>query len=139
MGSWCRSRVLFVAWSSGPARRRARRGAEHGRRTIGGPPLLEVERVTKQFGGLTALDDVSFVVRQGEVTGLIGPNGAGKTTLFNVVSGFVPPTRGRVAFQGGTVTGLPPHAIARRGLARTFQIVRPFPGLSVHENLAVGA
>jgi len=102
------------------------------------PPLLEVERVTKQFGGLTALDDVSFVVRQGEVTGLIGPNGAGKTTLFNVVSGFVPPTRGRVAFQGGTVTGLPPHAIARRGLARTFQIVRPFPGLSVHENLAVG-
>jgi len=102
------------------------------------PSFLEVDRVTKQFGGLTALDDVSFVIQKGEVTGLIGPNGAGKTTLFNVISGFVPPTRGRVAFQGETVTGLSPHTIARRGLARTFQIVRPFPGLTVQENLAVG-
>ena len=101
-------------------------------------PFLEIEGVTKKFGGLTALDAVSFGVQKGEVTGLIGPNGAGKTTLFNVLSGFVPPTSGRVAFRGETVTGLRPHAIARRGLARTFQIVRPFPGLAVHENLAVG-
>jgi branched-chain amino acid transport system ATP-binding protein len=100
--------------------------------------FLEVDRITKQFGGLTALDAVSFVIRKGEVTGLIGPNGAGKTTLFNVISGFVPPTGGRVMFQGETVTGMSPHTIARRGLARTFQIVRPFPGLAVQENLAVG-
>jgi branched-chain amino acid transport system ATP-binding protein len=102
------------------------------------PTFLEVTRVTKQFGGLTALDDVSFVIRKGEVAGLIGPNGAGKTTLFNVISGFVPPSHGRVTFQGETVTGLSSYLIARRGLARTFQIVRPFPGLAVQENLAVG-
>ncbi|MFB3817011.1 MAG: ABC transporter ATP-binding protein [Candidatus Methylomirabilales bacterium] len=101
-------------------------------------PHLAVEAVTKRFGGLTALDGVSLAVRPGEVVGLIGPNGAGKTTLFNVVSGIEPPTAGRVVFAGETISHVPPHAIARRGLARTFQIVRPFPGLNVLENLAVG-
>jgi ABC-type branched-subunit amino acid transport system ATPase component len=101
-------------------------------------PALQVEGITKRFGGLVALDQVTFTVRRGEVVGLIGPNGAGKTTLFNVISGFEPPTAGRVSFQGQTVTGVPPHLIARGGLARTFQIVRPFPGLGVLENLAVG-
>ena len=101
-------------------------------------PALEVDRLTKRFGGLLALDQVSFVIKGGEVVGLIGPNGAGKTTLFNVISGFEPPTAGRVLFQGRSLTGLPPHIIARGGLGRTFQIVRPFPGLGVLENLAVG-
>jgi len=101
-------------------------------------PILRVEGITKRFGGLVALDGVAFTVQRGEVVGLIGPNGAGKTTLFNVISGFEPPTAGRVLFRGQPVTGLPPHTIARGGLARTFQIVRPFPGLAVLENLAVG-
>ena len=99
---------------------------------------LQLDGVSKRFGGLLALDSVSFRVATGEVVGLIGPNGAGKTTLFNIASGFEPPTAGRVIFRGESVTGLPPHAVARRGLARTFQIVRPFPGLNVLENLAVG-
>jgi branched-chain amino acid transport system ATP-binding protein len=101
-------------------------------------PVLQVEAITKRFGGLTALERVSFTVSAGEVVGLIGPNGAGKTTLFNVISGIEPPTAGRVVFQGEPISGLPPHVVARRGLARTFQIVRPFPGLNVLENLAVG-
>ncbi|HWT77586.1 MAG TPA: ATP-binding cassette domain-containing protein, partial [Candidatus Methylomirabilis sp.] len=103
-----------------------------------GHSALEVDRLTKRFGGLLALDQVSFVIARGEVVGLIGPNGAGKTTLFNVISGFEPPTAGRVIFQGRPLMGLPPHVIARGGLGRTFQIVRPFPGLAVLENLAVG-
>ena len=101
-------------------------------------PALQVEGITKRFGGLLALDQVTFSVQRGEVVGLIGPNGAGKTTLFNVISGFERPSAGRVRCQGRTVTGVPPHLIARGGLARTFQIVRPFPGLGVLENLAVG-
>jgi ABC-type branched-subunit amino acid transport system ATPase component len=94
--------------------------------------------VTKRFGGLTAVDGVSVAVGSGEVVGLIGPNGAGKTTLFNVISGVERPTAGRILFQGEPIAGLPPHVVARRGLARTFQIVRPFPGLDVLENLAIG-
>ncbi len=101
-------------------------------------PVLALEDVTKRFGGLTALDGVSFTVSAGEVVGLIGPNGAGKTTLFNVISGIEPASAGRVVFRGEPISGLAPHLIARRGLARTFQIVRPFPGLTVLENLAVG-
>jgi branched-chain amino acid transport system ATP-binding protein len=101
-------------------------------------PILKVENVTKRFGGLIALESVTLAVRSGEVVGLIGPNGAGKTTLFNVISGFVPPTAGLVVFRGEIITGLPPYLIARRGLARTFQIVRPFPDLTVLENLAIG-
>src|SRR5262249_22645814 len=102
-------------------------------------PLLSVERVSKRFGGLLALDDVSLRVEPGRITALIGPNGAGKTTLFSVIGGFLPPDRGRIRYAGADVTGLAPHILARRGLARTFQIVQPFAGLTVHENIAVGA
>jgi branched-chain amino acid transport system ATP-binding protein len=105
---------------------------------VSGAPILSVEAITKRFGGLTALEAVSFAVPAGQVVGLIGPNGAGKTTLFNVISGIDPPSAGRVVFRDEVLTGLPAHVVARRGLARTFQIVRPFPGLSVLENLAVG-
>lgn len=102
-------------------------------------PLLDVRSVTKTFGGLIAVKDVSFVVRPGTITGLIGPNGAGKTTLFAIVSGFERPTEGRVAFDGRDVTTLEPHERAALGIARTFQIVQPFAGLTVRENIAVGA
>jgi len=102
-------------------------------------PLLSVEQVSKRFGGLLALDNVSLRVESGRITALIGPNGAGKTTLFSVIGGFLPPDRGRVRYAGADVTGLAPHILARRGLARTFQIVQPFAGLTVHENIAVGA
>lgn len=101
--------------------------------------LLRVDTVTKYFGGLCALNEVDFSVAGGETLGIIGPNGAGKTTLFNVVSGFEPPSSGTVFFQGGDVTQHPPQERARAGLVRTFQVVRPFPGLTVRENLMVGA
>ena len=101
--------------------------------------LLEVQRVTMRFGGLTAVDDASMAVPEGAITGLIGPNGAGKTTLFAVVSGFLAPTAGRVRYRGDDITGLSVHARAGRGIARTFQVVQPFAGLSVRENIAVGA
>ncbi|WP_439577409.1 ABC transporter ATP-binding protein [Elioraea sp.] len=102
-------------------------------------PLLEVERVTMRFGGLTAVDDASMAVPVGAITGLIGPNGAGKTTLFAVISGFLAPTAGRVRYRGEDITDVPVHARAERGIARTFQVVQPFAGLSVRENIAVGA
>ena len=102
-------------------------------------PLLELDRVTKRFGGLTAVSGVSFTVPAGEILGIIGPNGAGKTTLFNVISGYYRPEDGRVIFAGHDVTGQPPHAICRLGLTRTFQLVKPFVGLSVMENVIVGA
>ena len=86
-----------------------------------------------------AIADASLSVPAGSITGLIGPNGAGKTTLFAIISGFLPPTSGRVAFDGVDITSEPPHLRARRGIARTFQIVQPFAGLSVRENIAVGA
>jgi branched-chain amino acid transport system ATP-binding protein len=101
--------------------------------------ILEAEGVTHRFGGLTALNQVSFQVREGSITALIGPNGAGKTTLFAALSGFLAPHAGRVAFLGKPITGLPPHRIALAGLVRTFQIVQPFAQLSVRENIAVGA
>jgi branched-chain amino acid transport system ATP-binding protein len=101
--------------------------------------LLEVDGVAKRFGGLEALGGVSVTVGAGEIVGLIGPNGAGKTTLFNVVSGFLTPDRGAVRLDGAATTGLRPHELCRRGLARTFQIVKPFPGLTVLENVRVGA
>jgi len=100
-------------------------------------PILSVEAVTKRFGGLVAVNDVSFSVAEGEAVGIIGPNGAGKSTLFNVVSGFEPPSEGRVRFRGETITGIAPHVIARRGLVRTFQNLRPIPELTVLENLVV--
>ncbi len=101
--------------------------------------LLEVKGVVKRFGGLVAVDDVSFDVDKGEIVGLIGPNGAGKTTLFNVISGFYKPNKGKVIFKGIDVTGKRPYEMARLGLGRTFQIVKPLMGLTVAENVAIGA
>jgi branched-chain amino acid transport system ATP-binding protein len=101
--------------------------------------LLEVRSISKAFGGLQAVQDLSFHLEAGEILGLIGPNGAGKTTAFNLVSGFLVPDRGDVRFRGRSIRGRPPHAICQMGLARTFQIVRPFPRLSVLDNVKVGA
>ena len=102
-------------------------------------PILVLDRVTKHFGGLTAVADVSFTVPAGELLGIIGPNGAGKTTLFNVISGYYRPDAGRVILAGHDVTGQPPHAICRLGLTRTFQLVKPFGNLSVSDNVMIGA
>jgi branched-chain amino acid transport system ATP-binding protein len=102
-------------------------------------PLLRVERVFKRFGGLLAVDNVSLAVEAGRITALIGPNGAGKTTLFSIISGFLPPSEGLIFHRGADITGVPPHLVARRGIVRTFQIVQPFAGLTVHENIAIGA
>ena len=101
--------------------------------------ILSVNGLSKRFGGLLAVADVSLEIAEGGITGVIGPNGAGKTTLFAMIAGFVPPSTGTVAFRGTDITGDPAHLRARRGLARTFQIVQPFAGLSVRENIAVGA
>jgi branched-chain amino acid transport system ATP-binding protein len=102
-------------------------------------PLLEVEGLTRFFGGLRAVGNLSFAVEPGEILGLIGPNGAGKTTVFNLVTGFVRPSAGRIRLAGRNVAGRPPHQVARMGIARTFQIVKPFPGLSVLENVTLAA
>ncbi len=102
-------------------------------------PLLEVESLTKRFGGLLANQNVSFAVYPGEIVGLIGPNGAGKTTLFNCITGFYRPEGGRVRFEGVDITGWPPDRVCRAGIARTFQVVRVFRGLTVFENVLVGA
>jgi branched-chain amino acid transport system ATP-binding protein len=100
--------------------------------------LLEVHHLVKAFGGLKANDDVSFVIEKGELLGLIGPNGAGKTTCFNCIAGMFPPTSGRIVFDGQDVTGLPAHEMARRGLARTFQVYTAAGDLTVAENVLVG-
>jgi branched-chain amino acid transport system ATP-binding protein len=100
--------------------------------------LLEVEDLTVRFGGLTAVDGVSFAIGEGEIVGLIGPNGAGKTTCFGLITGFVAPSAGHVRFRGRPIAGLPPHRIARRGLARTFQKTSLFPRLTVRENAMIG-
>jgi branched-chain amino acid transport system ATP-binding protein len=101
--------------------------------------LLELDGVTKRFGGLTAVNRVSLAVGVGEIVGLIGPNGAGKTTVFHLLSGFHTPTEGGIRFKGVSVVGAKPHAICRRGLVRTFQIVQPFVHLSALDNVMVGA
>jgi branched-chain amino acid transport system ATP-binding protein len=101
--------------------------------------MLEVQGVTKRFGGLVAVNDVSMTVAAGRISGLIGPNGAGKTTLFTMIAGFERPTSGRILFEGTDITGQKPEVLAALGIARTFQIVQPFAGLSVAENIAVGA
>jgi branched-chain amino acid transport system ATP-binding protein len=101
--------------------------------------LLEVKGLTKTFGGLTAVQDLSFELASGEILGLIGPNGAGKTTLFNLVTGFYRPNAGMIFLQGKNITGLRPHQICKRGLARTFQITQPFANLTVLENVKIGA
>ncbi len=102
-------------------------------------PLLSLEGVSRRFGGLNAVDNVALDVEQGEILGLIGPNGAGKTTLINLITGVHPATAGRVRFEGRDITRCRPHQIARLGLARTFQIVQPFPNMTVVENVAAGA
>jgi len=104
-----------------------------------GEAMLTVSGLTKRFGGFTALSAVSFEVREGEILGLIGPNGSGKTTAFNCISGTWPPTAGSIRFQGEELSGLTPDVICHRGLARTFQIPRPFRKLSILENVAVAA
>ncbi len=101
--------------------------------------LLSVEKVSRRFGGLLAVNGASLSAPAARITALIGPNGAGKTTLFAVISGFLKPSAGRVRYGGEDVTGERPHRLARRGIARTFQIVQPFAGLSVRDNILVGA
>lgn len=102
-------------------------------------PILSVRGVTKRFGGLEALKDVSFDVRKGEVVGLMGPNGAGKTTLLNVIAGEYAPDAGTITFKGQDVTGCPPHRACHLGMARTYQIPQPFVTLTARENLMVSA
>jgi len=101
--------------------------------------LLEVKKVSRFFGGLAAVKDVSFEVRKGEILALIGPNGAGKTTLFNVVNGFYAPSRGEVLFRGARISGLKPHQICQQGMARTFQVVKPLQRMSVLDNVVASA
>ncbi|KOX95448.1 MULTISPECIES: ABC transporter ATP-binding protein [Halorubrum] len=101
--------------------------------------LLEGQNLTKKFGGIVAINDVSFSVERGEAIGLIGPNGAGKSTLFRTVTGVHEPTEGRVFFDDEEITGKAPHEICHRGLAKTHQIVRPFESMTLLENVAVGA
>ena len=101
-------------------------------------PLLEVEKVSKGFGGVLAVSGVSFSVAAGELVGIMGPNGSGKTTLFNVIAGALAPDAGHVRLHGRDIAGLAPHRICARGIARTFQLVRPFAGLSALDNVLVG-
>ena len=100
--------------------------------------LLKGERVSRYFGGLAAVKDVSFEIQPGEIFGLLGPNGAGKTTLFRVISGVYPPSTGKIFFKAQVVSGLPPHAVCQRGITSTHQIVRPFPDMTVLDNVRVG-
>jgi branched-chain amino acid transport system ATP-binding protein len=99
--------------------------------------LLQVDNVSKSFGGLHAVDDVSFAVDEGRILGIIGPNGAGKTTLFNIVAGAMPPDQGSVRLAGHDITGKPPHRVAAAGMGRTFQLMRPFSSMSVLDNVTV--
>ncbi|MFO0987156.1 MAG: ABC transporter ATP-binding protein [Alphaproteobacteria bacterium] len=101
--------------------------------------LLALRAVSKQFGGLRALSDISFDVAAGEIVGIMGANGAGKTTLFSLIAGNERPSGGTIVFDGRALAGLPPHRICRLGIARTFQIVRPFGGLTVEDNVATAA
>lgn len=101
--------------------------------------LLQVAELTRKFSGLVALSQVTLHVQEGEILALIGPNGSGKTTLFNVISGYLRPNGGQITFKGQNITGLPPYKICKFGIARTFQIPQPFPGMSVIENIRVAA
>ena len=100
--------------------------------------ILDIQKLTRRFGGLFAVSNLSFSVEEGEIRGLIGPNGAGKTTTFNVISGFYPPSEGRVMFLGDDISGMPTNAIAARGLVRTFQATTLFQEFTVLENVLVG-
>lgn len=102
-------------------------------------PLLEIRGVSKFFGGLAAVVDVSFRIDRGEIVGLIGPNGAGKTTLFNVINGFYRPSKGEILFKGKRISGLKPHQICRLGIARTFQVVKPLQRMTVLDNVIASA
>lgn len=104
---------------------------------MAGVPFLRVEHLSKQFGGVLAVHDVSFELQKGEFLGIIGPNGSGKTTLVNLITGFVRPTRGRVIFQGKDITGKMPYTIAEKGIARTFQMVRLFYNLPAYKNVII--
>ena len=101
--------------------------------------ILEINGVTKRYGGLVAVDDVSFAVEQGEILGVIGPNGAGKTTLFGLISGFIPPSAGDVRFDGVSIAGVAPHLLVRRGLVRSFQIVQTFADMTTHDVVTTAA
>ena len=101
--------------------------------------MLEVRNLSKSFGGIAAVSDASLDVAEGAIVGLLGPNGAGKTTCFTMIAGFTKPDKGTVRFKGEDITGLEPHRICAKGMIRTFQIVQPFAGLTVQENIAVGA
>lgn len=101
--------------------------------------LLEVRGLAKRFGGVQALADLSFQVREGEILGMIGPNGSGKTTTFNLITGFYPPDHGRVSFAGRDITGLPPYKVCAEGICRTFQIAKPFRELTVLRNVVMAA
>jgi len=104
---------------------------------VAGEPLLQVTRLSKSFGGVQAIMNVSFELAKGEILGVIGPNGSGKTTLVNLITGFVKPTTGTILFKGTDITGFPPHKIANMGLTRTFQVMRPYHSLSAYKNLIV--
>ena len=101
--------------------------------------VLIAENLTRRFGALAAVDDVSFAIERHAITSLIGPNGAGKSTIFNLLTGYLPISAGRIMFAGRRIDGLPTYRIAQAGIARVFQIARPFRGLSVHDNIRVGA
>src|SRR5262249_37397532 len=109
------------------------------RRRAMGEALLQVDGLTKRYGALVAVDNVSMRVEKGEVRAVIGPNGAGKTTLFHLITGVVPPTSGAVRFAGSEITRLPPHAICQRGLSRTFQLTSLFPRMSARANAMLAA
>lgn len=104
-----------------------------------GPALLEFRHVKKRFGGLLATNDVNFTIRKGEVLSLIGPNGAGKTTIFNLIMGFIKPDEGEIVFDGKPITGKKPYQVARAGIGRTFQIVKPLANMTVLDNVMLGA
>ncbi|MFD1687250.1 ABC transporter ATP-binding protein [Halobellus litoreus] len=101
--------------------------------------MLKTENLTKRFGSVVAVDDVSIEIPEGEITGLIGPNGAGKTTLFNLITGFYTPSNGTVTYKGENITNVAPHEISKKGVSRTFQVPKPLNQLSVTENVVVGA
>jgi len=101
--------------------------------------MLEVKSLTKYFGGLAAVRDLSFKVEKGQIFGLIGPNGAGKTTVFNMINGFYPPSSGKVFFKGEPITGLKPNVVCKKGIARTFQVVKPLSRMTVLENVMASA
>lgn len=102
-------------------------------------PLLELNKVSKNFGGLKAVNQVSFSLEAGEILGIIGPNGAGKTTLFNTITGFYKPNQGEIWFEGENLIGLKPHQVCKKGMVRTFQIVKPFLELTTLENVVIAA